>query len=228
MKRRRVTVVRVFCLLLCIAIGLFWARSRRTMDEWFAIYQNDGCEHVATLNGDIMIRHERPEDGKYGGLKRITHRSDRVSALPPRPLYEDQLQRQWLLFRYVNIEPPSAATLQQLRQVNATIQAEMLKPARTREQRRALISLQVALSRQQSRINGRTFWEVVFPLWLIPAGVLIPLVLAGVLGAMRRRRRVRRGLCPACGYDLRATPGKCPECGAESHGRTPFAPAGAM
>jgi hypothetical protein len=186
------------------------------MDEWFVIYRTDGCEHIATLNGDIMIRHERPLDGKSGGIARISHRSGRVSALPPRPLYEDELRPRWVLFRYVNVEPPSAATLQQLRQVNATVQAEMLKPVRTREQRRALMSLQMALSRQQSSIGTRTFWEVVFPLWLIPAGVLIPVVMTGIFGAWRRRRRVRRGLCPACGYDLRASPGKCPECGAEA------------
>ena len=32
----------------------------------------------------------------------------------------------------------------------------------------------------------------------------------------RRRRRESRGLCPGCGYDLRASPGRCPECGRDA------------
>jgi hypothetical protein len=48
--------------------------------------------------------------------------------------------------------------------------------------------------------------------WSIAAGfMLLPTLAVLQHWSCRRRRRV--GLCPSCGYDLRATPRRCPECG---------------
>ena len=52
------------------------------------------------------------------------------------------------------------------------------------------------------------FWALALLLALVTA--------ATARGTIRRvvgDRRRRRGLCPVCGYDVRATPRRCPECG---------------
>jgi hypothetical protein len=51
------------------------------------------------------------------------------------------------------------------------------------------------------------------PYWFL---VVSAAAMPGIRGvrSLRRRRQHTPGLCPTCGYDLRATPDRCPECGA--------------
>ena len=51
---------------------------------------------------------------------------------------------------------------------------------------------------------------------IVPSLVTMPASASLIVRQRRRRRADRRsrvGLCPACGYDLRASAGRCPECG---------------
>ena len=49
------------------------------------------------------------------------------------------------------------------------------------------------------------FLSVVLPAWMLIRNLRSR--------AMQSRKRAQLGLCPVCGYDLRATPQRCPECG---------------
>jgi len=65
-------------------------------------------------------------------------------------------------------------------------------------------------------------WQViVVPHWFAISITGILPYFWGRAAAIRTRRSMRqkRGLCPACSYDLRSTPDRCPECGAVPPGR---------
>jgi hypothetical protein len=62
--------------------------------------------------------------------------------------------------------------------------------------------------------SGDVTMDVV-PLWaLVLAAAVAPAL--GLRRRLLRRARGRTGLCPVCGYDLRATPDRCPECGTKT------------
>jgi len=65
--------------------------------------------------------------------------------------------------------------------------------------------------------SGKDMWVVAVPHW---ATAMLFAAFPAVWGwrRLRRRGRDRVGLCPECGYDLRATPDRCPECGAVPKG----------
>jgi hypothetical protein len=56
-------------------------------------------------------------------------------------------------------------------------------------------------------------WSYLNPAFTLIIGLASCIAGYRVLRAAHRASRQHAGLCPSCGYDLRATPDRCPECG---------------
>lgn len=63
------------------------------------------------------------------------------------------------------------------------------------------------------RVNYRIYTIPIAPLMLLFAAYPWALAWRTIRDRRTQRERLSQGLCPACGYDLRASSGRCPECG---------------
>ncbi len=64
----------------------------------------------------------------------------------------------------------------------------------------------------ESAGGATTHKTIEAPLWLLAAISAVPMALIA-LRWRKRRRRIRHGLCPHCGYDVSKAMLVCPECG---------------
>jgi hypothetical protein len=60
--------------------------------------------------------------------------------------------------------------------------------------------------------SSATLWVLSIPYWFLTV-FFGAYPIGRICLSLRRRQRFNLGKCEACGYDLRATPGRCPECG---------------
>src|SRR5690348_1723679 len=105
--KRGLTILSVVSLLLLLLSVILRLRSRSTLDDLFLIYSVDGSERLSCMQGQLLLQHNRPDEGVRGHLLRISHRIDRIESLTPDPWRLQGTKTWWLGIRYFNRPAPS-------------------------------------------------------------------------------------------------------------------------
>jgi hypothetical protein len=188
-KRRLFNLVAALSLLLCIGFSILWVRSRIS-------YENE--------QDDVLLG---PENGRLLQLWTTAPRADLcIYFTGPWP---HPRMAQWGrtgYYYFMECLPPDRGDgtfFYSSNYKNWVLLERTTRYAKTGGGPGGALSPDVPM------VIGRA------PLWFLVTGTAaLPTFKLRVLpNALRRRRRGKRGLCLACGYDLRASPARCPECG---------------
>lgn len=195
LARYALNVATLTSLLACLATAVLWVRSHR-----------HGAEQMTWTHGAL--------DHGWGKQRTITLFAREGEALLDVETFADRAED---LFPLAHMVPDEA------RQIRGSWERHQVKPWAFKDRpgmmpgrTRMVIAVRHGPARDVRFVRGKTFWQVRCPLWAVTGAFsLLPAVrlTAWALRRRRRRRDVAENRCPACGYDLRATPDRCPECG---------------
>jgi hypothetical protein len=190
MRRKRFTFVSALSLLLCLAVCGLWVRSCYVRDSVGTCYIAGGGFHWRVVES-------------YGG---------RVHVVRIQYPNGDRRRFDTYPLRLASVAAPGGATLAGAYGGRSSVSREFLGFA--------TVSGDYYDGGASEGSFAAWAWPIeatVIPLW--PAALAAAaLPVAWLRKHFRGRRRDRHGLCPSCGYDLRATPDRCPECGTEGTG----------
>jgi hypothetical protein len=187
MIRRLSTFASALSLLLCVAACVMWVRSYRRLDVGILLF---GDTRFVRTEADGATG-EKVVSGGSGGLVEFDSACGEAVASFVRYHSATRLELSCPASRAIRseqatrheVEPPEGQGFRAL-----------------------------GLAAWHQWVPEGTTQIVVVPYWMIVVVTLLLPLRAGVTG-LRLRRRRRRGLCLACGYDLRGTTDRCPECG---------------
>ena len=195
MLRRLFTLLSAVSLVLCVATCVLWVRSYRVWDE--VRVRGERQVDLLARRGAVLLNVMSKFSGQAGNY------NHRTVGPGDRLWLGDRDGRVVERFRFPIRDDPSGPP----------------PPPRRVTYGRTDVTRGEGLFRSVRTVA----WHVSVPMWLPAAGLaVLPALWLARLGRHRRRQRRMRGLCPTCGYDLRATPGRCPECGKvpEDYART--------
>jgi hypothetical protein len=229
LARRLFTSCSAVSLLLCVAVCVLWVRSYRGADHLWLSYRPGSDDLLRTDAGDFTFYRSKstwPIAWVKGRSRYKYEVGPLVGSHPDPGAYP--VQWRWGPLSYAATRPPPPPTSRELQRLQDVLKAwdnvrqQQPSPRAGRQEtlRRTRLQFEARVAAAELAAGGSYHWQLVFPAWLLIA-VTLPLPLweaKAVLRTLRERRCLRAGLCPTCGYDLRASLGRCPECGASNAG----------